>query len=233
MTNRFQLGRLLGTVLDVRCPSQECAGHKDMGSAASNPTDVSSNDTQPSACPVPQRYRSPAVYNVYNQRVDGSASGSPLDPRNNMPLDASNRPSAGQRSPLSTCREISSIPKGGTDGTWLYPSPQMFYNGQAVASAETALLRWSFSTARLNGWLCLSLSSRIGRCLVCDSKQECGVSILLLRDSLRVTILNAITPALCPIGVRLDKAKRAFISYPAAPPSEPNHSSDLRLYPIT
>jgi cytochrome c heme-lyase len=90
---------------------------------------------------VPERYRNPAVYNVYGQRIDGDAAppaarSSPLvagadvlDPKNNMPLEPNQQPCPGQRRPLSTERIQSNIPKGGTDSTWLYPSPQMFFNG--------------------------------------------------------------------------------------------------------
>lgn len=59
------------------------------------------------------------VYNVYAQ---------PIDPKNQMPATANQQPSAGQTKPLSTERVQSSIPKGGTESTWLYPSPQMFWN---------------------------------------------------------------------------------------------------------
>jgi len=95
-----------------------------------------------STCPVPERYRSQAVYNVYNQRIDGqngaagqsSAAAVPgfdiLDPKNNMPLEPNQQPCPGQKKLLSTDRVQSNIPKGGTDSTWIYPSPQMFYNGE-------------------------------------------------------------------------------------------------------
>jgi len=53
----------------------------------------------------------------------------PIDPKNQMPVHANNLPSSNQSSKLSTERESSTIPKGGTDtGTWTYPSPQMFWN---------------------------------------------------------------------------------------------------------
>ncbi len=42
-----------------------------------------------------------------------------------MPAVANQLPSANQAVALPTERESSSIPKGGTDSTWLYPSPQM------------------------------------------------------------------------------------------------------------
>ena len=44
------------------------------------------------------------------------------------PTQGRNAPARGQLVPLSTKREESSIPKGGAGGTWLYPSPQMFFN---------------------------------------------------------------------------------------------------------
>jgi cytochrome c heme-lyase len=88
-------------------------------------------------CPIPEQYRSKGnkIYNVYNQLIsDGNESpankaGDILDPRNNMPLEANQQPCPGQKDLLSTEREQSTIPKGGTSSTWLYPSPQMFYNG--------------------------------------------------------------------------------------------------------
>ena len=87
------------------------------------------------ACPIPPEHRQRPVYNVYNQRIDDKAAGlqqsysAILDPKNNMPAVANQQPAPGQRDVLSTHRQRSNIPKGGTDTTWLYPSPQMFYNG--------------------------------------------------------------------------------------------------------
>ena len=59
------------------------------------------------------------MYNVYAQ---------PIDPTNNMPATANQQLAPGQVEPLSTHRVQSSIPKGGTESTWAYPSPQMFWN---------------------------------------------------------------------------------------------------------
>lgn len=56
---------------------------------------------------------------VYSQKID---------PKNNMPSNANQEPSVGQKAHLSTHRVQSSIPKGGTESTWVYPSPQMFWN---------------------------------------------------------------------------------------------------------
>ena len=59
------------------------------------------------------------MYNVYSQ---------PINPDNNMPANPNQLPREAQSEPLSTARVKSTIPKGGTDDTWTYPSPQMFYN---------------------------------------------------------------------------------------------------------
>ena len=69
--------------------------------------------------PPPAAQRSGTAYNVYNQ---------PLDPLNQMPVVPNQLPWPGQSAPLSTERAVSTIPKGGTAGTWVFPSPQMFYN---------------------------------------------------------------------------------------------------------
>ena len=92
-----------------------------------------------SNCPVPDEIRTGQVYNVYNQPIDATSSSQInvsgisraglLDPKNNMPLEANQEPFPGQRKLLSTQRQESTIPKGGTDAAWTYPSPQMFYNG--------------------------------------------------------------------------------------------------------
>jgi cytochrome c heme-lyase len=100
----------------------------------------------PPECPASpqfkgQVYKNPAVYNVYNQRINDpaapAAAASPLaglpgqdvlDPKNNMPLEPNQQPCPGQKRLLSTDRQASNIPKGGTQSTWVYPSPQMFFN---------------------------------------------------------------------------------------------------------
>ena len=45
-----------------------------------------------------------------------------------MPSEPNQQPFPGQQKLLSVERIQSSIPKGGTKQTWLYPSPQMFFN---------------------------------------------------------------------------------------------------------
>ncbi|XP_065202706.1 holocytochrome c-type synthase [Planococcus citri] len=76
----------------------------------------------PEECPMHQK-----------NTVSAQASGCPIkhddvDPRNMMP-PPNQQPSPDQPFPLPTERELSSIPKAGTDGeVWVYPSPQMFWN---------------------------------------------------------------------------------------------------------
>ncbi len=111
------------------------------GASKSCPIAEDSDSLPEGSCPLPAKYRSPNVYNVYNQKVDpNSTQQSPLlrsllasgklDPRNNMPLEPNQQPWPGQEKHISTERLVSTIPKGGTDSSWVYPSPQMFYNGR-------------------------------------------------------------------------------------------------------
>jgi len=91
--------------------------------------DASKNSGGASACPVPEDKRQ-KLYDVYGQQ---------LNPLNMMPTIPNQLPSPGQSTPLSTVREVSTIPKGAATPsvsaqvveekeTWVYPSPQMFYN---------------------------------------------------------------------------------------------------------
>lgn len=105
------------------------------------PTASTSAPATHSAEACPAKYKNPNVYNVYGQRINGVINSMPpnplssirgaevLDPKNNMPLEPNQLPNPGQRKPLPTERVASTIPKGGTDSTWVYPSPQMVFNG--------------------------------------------------------------------------------------------------------
>ena len=108
---------------------------------------------QEPTCPVPEQYRHQSIYNVYNQRVNDPAAPAGgqrppwqagradlLDPKNNMPLEPNQQPCPGQKKLLPTDRMQSTIPKGGTDSTWVYPSPQMFFNGAPAGSRVGAAL---------------------------------------------------------------------------------------------
>ena len=74
-------------------------------------------------CPVRRKnggYVNKDQFNVYSQKIN---------PLNNMPTTANQAMAPGQDQPLSVDRTQSQIPKGGTESdTWLYPSPQMFWN---------------------------------------------------------------------------------------------------------
>ena len=88
---------------------------KHRAAAPSAPSTVATEE-----CPVKHKYKNPNVYNVYGQK---------LDPTNQMPAVANQQAAPGQTVNLSTARIKSTIPKGGTDDdTWVYPSPQMFWN---------------------------------------------------------------------------------------------------------
>lgn len=158
--------------------------------AAADANEASSS----SRCPVPEGYRNPAIYNVYGQRINDPASpacpsplaalqGSDLlDPKNNMPLEANQQPCPGQRKPLSTERMQSNIPKGGTDTTWLYPSPQMFFNGARVARRLAAAGRRLAAAKRrrrqqLSAGACkwrTSLNAIGSAAWLCCCSQRCG-----------------------------------------------------------
>jgi cytochrome c heme-lyase len=145
-----------GLVRHLIAPKTLTADSSSMGGVSSKedpklePSTSSSQTSEPeSSCPVPAEYRNPAIYNVYGQRIDGNqncpSAANPLaklqgsdllDPKNNMPLEPNQQPCPGQRVPLSTERLQSNIPKGGTDATWLYPSPQMFFNGEGSNCLE-------------------------------------------------------------------------------------------------
>ena len=97
-----------------------------------------------SGCPVKAESR--ASWNILRrgkggekqqQQYDVYSRPLPMDPTNNMPIPnvqttaRNNLPSSQQQNTLPTERVKSSIPKGGTNETWVYPSPQMFYNALA------------------------------------------------------------------------------------------------------
>ena len=105
-----------------KCPVR--MGTSKTESQADDKKDVSKSENQPenkeksSQCPV--AYKHSDIYNVYNQKID---------PKNQMPVSPSQKPAPGQVAVLSTERVKSQIPKAGTyNDTWLYPSPQMFWN---------------------------------------------------------------------------------------------------------
>ena len=108
----------MGNSESVAPPSAGSGGCPVKHRAATPPSAPSTVVTE--ECPVKHKYKNPNVYNVYGQK---------LDPTNQMPAVANQQAAPGQTANLSTARIKSTIPKGGTDDdTWLYPSPQMFWN---------------------------------------------------------------------------------------------------------
>jgi hypothetical protein len=107
------------------CPMHKGAQTALLGSAAQAAAASSASASAAAAAPAPapapaprgSRFSGP-VYNVYSQEID---------PKNMMPAP-NQAPAPGQSVPLPVERVKSTIPKGGVDGNWLYPSPQMFYN---------------------------------------------------------------------------------------------------------
>jgi cytochrome c heme-lyase len=107
----------------VTCPVTGKESKKAILASAANASTSANNNKKKDKGPI---------YNVYGQVID---------PANKMP-PPNQEPTPGQTIPLSKERVQSTIPKGGTDTTWLYPSPQMFWNslhrkGKADGVVET------------------------------------------------------------------------------------------------
>lgn len=58
-----------------------------------------------------------------------------VNPRNMMPA-VGQAPAPGQKTQLSTSREMSTIPKTGSEQTWEYPSAQQFFNASRLKGKE-------------------------------------------------------------------------------------------------
>uniref|UniRef100_A0AAV1SZR5 Holocytochrome c-type synthase n=1 Tax=Peronospora matthiolae TaxID=2874970 RepID=A0AAV1SZR5_9STRA len=101
------------------CPVENDAEKKG-GCPVQHDKGPSMADVMASGCPVgSEKKEDHEVYNVYGQRID---------PSNMIPHNPNQEPNEEQRYPLPQDRVQSTIPKGGAEGTWLYPSEQMFYN---------------------------------------------------------------------------------------------------------
>jgi len=82
---------------------------------------------QQSECPLGYGQQSECPSGPTPTQTSAEPNSEQIDPRNMMP-PPNQTPSQDQPFHLSTDRQSSSIPKDGTDGTWLYPSEQMFWN---------------------------------------------------------------------------------------------------------
>jgi len=103
------------TSIPDKCPMSETSG--------------ASKTSYPSECPM-------------SQGESGGSASEEIDQTNMMP-PPNQRPAPDQPFSLSTDRVKSTIPKAGSDETWTYPSPQMFWN---------AMLRkgWRWKESEIN-----------------------------------------------------------------------------------
>merc|ERR1712188_234463 len=107
-------------IIPSECPMS--ADYKPKAPPAECP--MSANHTPPPSPPPPA---SPPTECPMSAGASSTSELPPLDPTNMMP-PANQQPSPGQPFELDTDRQESSIPRGGTDNNWVYPSQQMFWN---------------------------------------------------------------------------------------------------------
>ena len=96
-------------------PAQEIPSECPMHAAGSN--QQKPQQTWVSECPS----------NAGQQQLVPDPNQADIDPRNMMP-PPNQRPSPDQPFELPIDRQKSTIPKAGTEETWVYPSQQMFWN---------------------------------------------------------------------------------------------------------
>jgi cytochrome c heme-lyase len=133
-------------IVEADQPSSPATATTTTSSSSDDDVDVDTEDSvKSSGCPVKAESR--ASWNILRrggnnnnqqqQQYDVYSRPLPMDPTNNMPIPnaqttaRNNLPSPDQQISLTTERVKSTIPKGGTNETWVYPSPQMFYNALA------------------------------------------------------------------------------------------------------
>ncbi|KAL1524019.1 hypothetical protein AB1Y20_018933 [Prymnesium parvum] len=114
------------------------------GAAACHPgTGSGTKDGAASGCPMFKKAAStPSSACPVVSRAADSGDDEVINPLNMMPA-TSQEPAADQQRGLSTSRVDSTIPKG-DGGTWVYPSPQMFFNalrrkGKSAEGQEAAM----------------------------------------------------------------------------------------------
>jgi len=100
-------------VIPTECPMH--ADYKPPNESSSAQSPPPSSTPLPSECPMSSDYKPVA------------SPEAQIDPTNMMP-PANQQPSPGQPFTLDTSREVSNIPRGGTDHNWVYPSEQMWWN---------------------------------------------------------------------------------------------------------
>nr|DBA44777.1 TPA_exp: holocytochrome c synthase [Isoetes drummondii] len=157
------------------------------------------SDSSEASAQSKDKYKHPHVYDVYGRRIDDVQNANqvwkmpaflyygvfpryPLEeinPANRMPRQANQQSAPGQKVPLSTYRQKSSIPKGGTDETWLYPSPQMFFNSLVrknkaddVSEKDMDVVVATHNTVNETTWARLQQWERLYGQLFPNSSQE-------------------------------------------------------------
>uniref|UniRef100_A0A7S4EZL5 Holocytochrome c-type synthase n=1 Tax=Chrysotila carterae TaxID=13221 RepID=A0A7S4EZL5_CHRCT len=124
---------------DAKDPPSACPVHKASGKHAPEPpsscpmhnsggapTDAASNDSSQRGAASRSSEGCPVMHGTREQRKEGD--GSEVLNMDNMMPAPNQMPAPGQKVALSTDRVVSTIPRGGDAGTWMYPSEQMFYN---------------------------------------------------------------------------------------------------------
>lgn len=106
----------------------ECPMHSDYKPPPTTTTTTTTDDTttiQQATTTSPAAASTPSECPM--KAGAAQAADPTIDPSNMMP-PPNQQPSPGQPFELDTSRVTSSIPRGGTDSNWVYPSQQMFWN---------------------------------------------------------------------------------------------------------
>merc|ERR1712107_796942 len=115
-----------GSTLKAEAIPSECPMHNKASAPAPPPA-----QEIPSECPMhaqqEQTWVSECPSNAGQTALVTDPNQSDIDPRNMMP-PPNQRPSPDQPFDLPIDRQKSTIPKAGTEETWVYPSQQMFWN---------------------------------------------------------------------------------------------------------
>lgn len=108
---------------DGKTPPPGCPMHQKTANAL-NPTPKPAEPaTPPSSCPINHGQAAAA-----SEDAQPKSFLSQMNPLNYMFKEISQAPATNQAIALPTSREASTIPRGGGDGNWEYPSPQQMYN---------------------------------------------------------------------------------------------------------
>jgi cytochrome c heme-lyase len=128
-----------------RDPSVQPSQNESCGGCPVPNTPTTPPPPSASGCPVKHK----DIYNVYGEKIN---------PTNQMPPPITS-PWPGQKVTISVDRQTSNIPKGGTENTWVFPSPQMFYNAlqrknksEGVTESDAETMVYVHNTMNENTW---------------------------------------------------------------------------------